>query len=538
MSTTLTETEAAIPSSPSTVGVALGRFEARRSLRHPLTWLGVAGSGWMMWTLGADAAPILERDSVFLAGAMLPVAAATLVVANYATLRQERCPELLFSQPGGNDKPILGVQLGLAGPVLVAVALQAVGLVYLFMGGPIGSIDWWELAVGPLVVAVFGLGGVVLGRRLRHPIVAPVTLVAVGAVHLLGSPDAQIFRPQQGPNANFEWLVPWMMPSAFAPIEDLTTRPSELHVFYLVALIAVLGFLATPSRGYAVFGVGLAVILVGAVVVISFMLPTGPRSGIDWREAAALQTCATEDGVEYCAFGFYQAWIPLWSTTVASVNSILPVEVNTVIQRPPNIHFDEPGTLEAEGLIVVFTEWDRQGAIPRHGFELAVNAAHSAVGLPTTPRSRKRTEGEIESIVRANPDHPDDLRSQLENEDVPPRSCSAVGQARAVVAVWLAAAALDRGDEALQAALTNAPDSPIFRIAFDVSHQSATTIGREDARLAQQLLALPTDAVARELRLRWGQVVDPATRSGELGSWFGLQAPSAPDPELLIGPCA
>lgn len=539
MATTTAEPPATERATNATsVASQLAKFERRRALRHPLNWVGALLSLWMMWILGGDVAPILERDSVFLAGAMLPLAATALLVANYATLRLRRTPDILGSYPSGPNLRILGIHLGVIGPALLAFLLQAIGIWYLITGGPIGSIDWWELAVGPVMVAVFGMGGVLPGRWLPHPIVAPVALVGLGFLQLMASPDAEIFSPSE-PAANFEWLAPWMTPSAFVPIEDLALRPSQLHLVYLVALALLVAGLALQVQGMArLIRVSLAGLFLAATIVISFNLPSGPGSVFDWPEAAASQTCATERGIEYCAFGFYEDWIPRWQETVAAVDAVLPVAVTNVMQRPVNIGFDEPGVLEADGLVLTSTFWDRKGATPLHSFDLALRAAHSSVGLPTTLQIRPYTEEEIESILEQNPGYEGDLRAELEESEAEsPKTCSALGQARAVVAVWLAASALDGGEQTLEEALARYPAATTFRIGFGRLHHQPTSIGRPDAELAVDLLAVPIAEVQAELDVRWEEVTDPATTSTELASWFGLPAPEYPESDFFEEPC-
>ena len=538
MTTSLKAPMLASPPSTRAVVLQLARFEVRTALRHQLTWVGSLGSLWLMWILGGDVAPILQRDSVYLAGAMLPLAGATLLVTNYSTLRQRRLPDILDSYPSGPSLRILGVQLGVTGPVLLTLLIQTVGLSYLLTGGPIGGIAWWELAVGPVMVALFGVGGVFLGRRLPHPIVAPVVLVGFAFLQLLASPDAQIFSSELGPVANVEWLAPWMMPSAFEPIEDLAARPSELHLGYLAALALVVVTLALPVKGWARLArLAVAGVFVAVLVGISLNLSSEPKSGFDWSEAAAAQPCSVQDGVEYCAFEFYVDWIPRWQETVAAVDAIAPVTITKVMQRPPNIGFDEEGTLETPGLVLANTHWDRVGATPYHRFDLALLAAHSAVGLPTTRQTRLFTKEEIESIVEQNPEAPGDLRAHLESQPPFPQSCSAIGQARAVVAVWLAATALDHGPEAIQSALERLPTANLFRPGYQHFHLPPTSVGRSDAELALGLLARPMADVQAELVSRWQEVVDPATTSADLASWFGLQAPIYPATEFVELPC-
>ncbi|HLF44576.1 MAG TPA: hypothetical protein VJA46_13775 [Acidimicrobiia bacterium] len=536
MTTALKPVTVAPPATRAVI-FSVARFETRRALRHPLILIGALGSLWLMWTLGGDVAPILERDSVFLAGAMLPLAAATLLVANYAILRQRGVLETLDAYPSKANHRILGVQLGVIGPVLVAVLLQTIGMVYLLLGGPIGTVNSWELAVGPLLVVVFGLGGVVLGRWLPHPIVAPVALVGLAGLQFMASPDAQIFSSV--PTANVEWLAPWMMPSAFSPIEELAFRPSVLHFGYLAVLALVLGILAFHHRGRD----RLAPLAVGglfgvAVVVVSFNLPSEPTTGFEWPEAAENQVCSTADGIEYCAFEFYADWIPRWQETVASVNDLAPVSIDTVMQRPPNHGWDDNSGIPASGFVVLTSlEWDRVGGLPTQGFRLAIDLAQSAVGLPSTPQIRSYTPEEIESIVEQNPGYPGDLRAPLEEEGPYPKACSAIGQARAVVAVWLAGAALAEGATSLQATLTGLLPSATSLHWPDRAHDPSVMIGRPDAELAAELLALPVAEVHSELLSRWPEVMDPATTSADLASWFGLSAPVYPELDFYEAPC-
>jgi hypothetical protein len=502
-----------------------------------LTWFGALGSIWLMWTLGGDVAPILERDSVFVAGGILPLAAATLLVSNYAILRQRRLLETLDAYPSDANRRILGVQLGLVGPTLLAILLQSVGLVYLLMGGPIGTVNLWEWAVGPLLIVVFGLGGVLIGRWLPHPIVAPVALVGLGVLQLLASPDAQIFSSV--PTANVEWLAPWMMPSAFAPIEDLALRPSVLHLGYLAVLALALGTLALEIRGRGRLApLAVCGLFAVAVVVVSFNLSSEPTIRFDWPEAAANQVCSTVDEIEYCAFEFYADWIPRWQETVASVNDLAPVSIDTVIQRPPNHGWDDNSGIPASGFVVLTSlEWDRVDGLPTQGFRLAIDVAQSAVGLPSTPEIRSFTPEEIESIVEQNPGYPGDLRAQLEEEGSYPKACSAIGQARAVVTVWLAGTALVDGASFLEARMKELHPSAISLTWPDRAHEPSVMIGRPDAELAAELLALPVAEVHSELLSRWPEVMDPATTSADLASWFGLSAPVYPELDFYQAPC-
>lgn len=520
---------------PPRITLELARFEAIRILRHPVTWIGVLVSIWLMWSLGGDVAPILERDSVFLAGTVLPLGAAALIVANFAVLRHRKDPETLDATPSDVRRRTLGVFLGLGAPVLLAGLVQGIGLVFLLMGGPIGTIDWVELAGGPAAVALLGAAGVFLGRRLPHPIVPLIALVALAMFQILSSPDAQMFSPAQ-PAANVEWLAPWMTPSAFSPIEELAFRPSLPHLGYVLVLALLLATFALPmGRPGSLIRLTMAGAFAAAVIAVSLSLPADGRSRFDWAEAAANQVCVEADSIEYCAFGFYEDWIPRWQHAVDAVDALAPVSVHTVLQRPPNISWDEPGTLEQDGLILANTSWDREWAVPHFRLALALRAALSSVGLPTAPELRPYTGAEIESIVAQNPGYPGDLRAQLEAEQPIPKHCSAFDQARAVLAVWLAGAALENGKQGLEEILRDQP--PTGSLWMNDTHDWPVLISVSDARIAQTLLSLPVPQVRQELQERWDSVTDPATTSSDLASWFGLPAPEQQDPGYFVEPC-
>lgn len=535
LTTAIADRRSVVELAASRTTLELGRFEATRVLRHPITWIGVLVSVWLMWLLGGSVSPILERESVFLAGTVLPLGAATLIVANVAVLRHRKDPDTLDATPSDLRTRTLGVLVGIGAPVLLSFLLQGVGLVYVFLGGPIGTIDWVELAGGPAAVALLGATGVLLGRRLPHPIVPLVTLVGLAMFQLLSSPDTQMFSPEEA-GANVEWLAPWMVPSAFSPIEELAFRPSLLHLGYVLVLTLLLAAFALPMGGTGslirlILAGGLAV----AVIAVSLSLPTDGRYMFDWQEAATNQVCVEAKGIDYCAFPFYEDWIPRWQRTVEAVSALAPVSVDTVLQRPPNISWDEPGTLEQNGLIPANTSWDRQGAVPHFQLDLALRAALSSVGLPTAPERRPYTEAEIDSILAQNPDYPGGLRAQLESEGPLPKECSAFGQARAVVAVWLAGAALENGEQGLERILRDQPATA--SLWMKNIHNRPVLISVSDARLAHDLLFVPVSQVQQKLLNRWGSVADPATTSDDLASWFGLPATEQPDPGYFVEPC-
>lgn len=50
-------------------------------------------------------------------------------------------------------------------------------------------------------------------------------------------------------------------------------------------------------------------------------------------------------------------------------------------------------------------------------------------------------------------------------------------------------------------------------------------LSEDEADLAFSILDLPRDEILSEFHPRWAELTDPATTSGTLAGWFGLEAP-------------
>ncbi len=191
-------TRAGAPRRVSAELAPLARTEARRLLRHPLFLAGVALSLLLLRDEGDGAAL-----AAFVTGfALLPLAAATLVVANLAALRSRRSgtDELYASLPRPRSSRIAGQLLALTVTMPVSCALIAIAyLVDSFDDYPhhvtaLGT----ELAQGPVMVVAFGAIGILLARLTAAPIVATLTLVGLLAVRAtLSTPDSWL-----------SWLLP------------------------------------------------------------------------------------------------------------------------------------------------------------------------------------------------------------------------------------------------------------------------------------------------------------------------------------------
>jgi len=482
--------------------VSIAVYTTGRLLRHPLNIAGAGGSLILMWRFVGDTAPVLPRDSVYLAGAMLPLAATVFFTANLVTMRWRHLPELLESLPTSVARRLVGMSAAALGPALLGVGLTVLGLLYLVLGDPIGEIAWLEIAAGPLMVFAFGTVGVVLGYWLPHAVVAPLALLALTQAQLNASPNITTFQFSMADSLHFEWIFPWMSPSHHIPVEMWAeSRPDLAHaLFLLLAPVVLVAIAILGARRRYVSVVGLTVAGLVSVVALSATMPE-PTDSFDLPAYYASQQCEEREAVTYCVSPMYSSWVDHWEETVDGVGGLVPTEVDWVVQRTPWFSSTDDWANQVDADVARASyRWDRPGGVPSRALALGFEVAQTAVGLATT-------QGE---------------------------QCQAVGQARAVAAVWLAAASLQDGEQALDRAIDT---YPVTFQAVDMPHHSATEVFVADARLARDLLELPTTQVTDTLIARWDEVVDPSTTSGELAGWFDLSAPSRPDLELEMEPC-
>ncbi len=510
----------------------LGRFEARRFLRTPLPSISLAAGLWMMWSAFGTTAPVWRRDAVFLAWAMLPLGALAFLWFNHSQIRERQLAEVLDALPTNRTKRYRGRQYGMVAPLGLAITLAAVGLSYLALGNAIGSIPWWEVVAGPLMVAAIGLSGAALGRVLPHPIVAPIAVATLGFLQIVASPNAVLTSGQ--PTLAVEWLAPWVPPPSFEPVVIWDRQMVLGHDLFLLG--ATVGFLALPfwSRKKIRLPLLIGVLAAGSIVIVNSATMARSSGVLLVGPLIAEQRCETRLGVNYCAIDEFAEWIPRWQQTVEGVAAIIPIEIDWVVQRSRFFFSEEAWSERLDGVVSYNEfEWDRPGAIPTNALALALNASQAGVGLPTRPQTRSYTEQEVASILSTNPERPE-LEAELRsNRSL--KSCSSTGQARGVVALWAAAASLERGSQAIERGISENSDN-FYPIA--TGYVPGALIAVVDAELALHLLDLPRNEVLQVIEKRWEQVLDPTTTSSELGSWLGIQPNPIPEDYFPTAPCS
>jgi hypothetical protein len=507
---------------------ALAVVEGWRLLRHPAILAGLAISVWWLTVDGRGLLPVLDRADVTTAVAIAPLAGGVLLAANQAALRSRRHgTEELYGTVPASPATRTGAHLAaLLGVVALAAVLAAAKLAWLAAVGGVRAPDPGEAAVGPALVALAGVIGVLLARWAPSPLVAPVALLALAVGELWPS-----LYSWSGRDPRYLWLRPWQ--ELDGP-REVAYRPAGWHLLYLAALAALLAVLALARHGRLpgrVVTGGLALVVVAGTAWAQLRpAPAAAEAAIvqTVERPQASQACQRRGTVRYCHFSGYGQWVDRWAAVVGPVLARLPGPARG---RPVQVRQDIGELWRLDGLsastnerLLVGARWhvatDR--VIPvgmswgtgRRGeadaFDLALRAAVWAVGLPVD----LNLPGEMGSV------------------------CDTNGQARAVVAVWLAGQARPAAKDTLRGAFAAPPSAPDAQRYF-LESLGASPLGRipppwlwskPDGMYALQLLDRPAGQVAAALGPRWDRLVDPATPTAELVSALGLRPEPAPPP--------
>jgi hypothetical protein len=254
--------------SPSVAG--LGRVEARRMLRHPAYWFGLAWLAFLSTNLTLDV--IHGREEIWNAvygGTMLGIcllyAPLTVISANRvaaATFRR-RVREPLDVTPVDARQRTIGTILGLLrGPVLVGVAAMVIMSVVAPLtapkaGDPANGIygrGVLEHLQVPVLVLGAGLLGIALARWVPLPGALPlvVLILVEGTAGLYAPADANgvVHAPT--------WFAPWITWAAenAGLASDHPLGQEMWHLAYLLGLSVLAGvaaLLRTPGRRSALW---------------------------------------------------------------------------------------------------------------------------------------------------------------------------------------------------------------------------------------------------------------------------------------------
>ena len=507
--------------------VQLARVEGRQLLRNEVFLVGIFmsiailvifGLVWASDNLGANNSwrYWLALLPVF----TLPLAGMTLVAMNLAALRARRegTEELFGSLPATATTRVIGH----CGSVWMALAVQIVFVAVTFASGRFltdhfGAIDAASIgdaAVSFVLVACAGSLAVALARWLPNPLVALVALVvlafggsALGGIggHHWSLTRQLSFWPRY---PDHDW--------AFA------VRPSWWHATYLVSLGTVVAVVAVArqrrDRLTLLLGVG-AVSLAG----LTGYVQTRPMTDGDAERIAAMisdpvarSSCRTTDGLTLCAYHDYADITKVWARELtAPFASVAPqrrADGFAVIWHEPRLDRLDPAVRDRLDVDALATSWSADRA-SWNG--VAVDGTESnlinrlalglwSVGLPSVPAG-----------------------------DAP---CGAGGQARGIVALWVAAQGMT-GDDAKRFVSgswsglrdsdggSNVPTQWIDGYIWISDATPPVLWSAADIVAAQAMLTLDATLVRDTLWADWQKWSDPSATTEELMTELGVVPP-------------
>ncbi|MFE9094083.1 ABC transporter permease [Streptomyces sp. NPDC007264] len=321
------------PPAPRAAGrravTALARSEARRLLLHPLVLAAVAVYvAVLLWAGGGTGGsyPVLQDVDREAHLGQLMLGLAVLVAANLAVLRSHRhgtdghFAVLVLPPWQRTVAHVLSVLPAVAvGALLVAGQFTAAAL----EPGAVGHGSVFELLTGPLLVLLPAVLGVLLGRAVLSPFMAPLAAIALLALTF-------VFPPSPHADAWLGRMAPVLFDQGLRPLpSDLLGRPAGWHALYLLALsvlaaagaVRVSGGRTRAVRATALGALGVIV----TAVVLQGLAPS--KAVVEAREVAtrhpaAVQHCERRGTTTYCAFPEFTPWIGEWARVTDRVRSL------------------------------------------------------------------------------------------------------------------------------------------------------------------------------------------------------------------------
>jgi hypothetical protein len=464
----------------------LALVEVRRLVRNPYLWVVVAATSALLFLFARPRLPNLAEDTITAALATFLIAAALMVIANLATLRDQRegVPEVLAALPGRAEVRTRAVLLatGCLAAVLVVAVIGGYLLIRLAQDSAGGKVDILEVVAAMFAGAIMAVFGVALGRWVPSSIAAPAVL----AVLAIGFSLGPLF------------LVAWLLPVT-PPYEiQIYGRPTGQRLALLVTALALLAALAMLRHGRRPIRLGIAAVALAAVVPtgIGVQAAAPPANTVvtseDPRPGDPELECVERNTVKYCYFPGFARWVPSWARAAEPAAAALPPDLRhripVITQSTGFDNFDGP-TVTSDGRLLVGMHWGRGEA------EVA---------------DRARLAGRIAGVVT-------NLQGVTENAGES-SWCDARGQARTVVALWLAG----------QAAPLRPAEQPDNGYLVEDTDLGDVGYGERELGYAGVLL---DRADAREVIWQhWDVLLDPATTIDAALPLLGLpdQFPARP----------
>ena len=505
-------------------GVQLARVEGRQLLGNEVFIVGifmsiailvVFGLVWASDNIGAQNSwrYWLALLPVF----TLPFAGMTLVAMNLAALRARRegTEELFGSLPATSTTRVVGhlgsVWMALVVQIVFVAATIVIGRFITDHFGAIDAASIGDIVVSFVLVACAGSLAVALARWLPNPLVA---LVAVVALAIGGSAIGGI--------GGHHWSLTRQL-SIWPRYPDhdwaFAVRPNWWHAAYLLALALVVAVVAVARQRHDRFtlllGVG-AVSLAG----LTGYIQTRPMTDSDAARIAAMisdpvaySSCRTTDGLTLCAYHDYADITKVWARELtAPFGAVAPqqrADGFAVVWHEPRLDRLDPAVRERIDIDALTTSWSTDQAT-WNGVEVDGTESNLinrlalglwSVGLPSVPSG-----------------------------DAP---CWAGGQARGIVALWVAAQGMN-GDDAKRFVSgtwnglrdpesgSNVPPEWIDGYLWISDATPPVLWSAADIVAAQTMLSLDATFVRDTLWADWQQWSDPSATTADLMTELGL----------------
>lgn len=498
--------------SSSATAIALARVEGRQLAVTP--WFG-AGVGFLAVMIlvfgiifGGESSQPWSEMAQMVPWFVHPFVGMVVIALHRATTRPERdgASELYATCPTSATTRTAG---------LLSVAWVPTVTLIAFLGVLYVALSAWAALHGPLIAdnagdlvgaVVLGFGGVTLGvalGRWARPGLAP--LVAVVAVGFLATGLNGIGGHGWNPLVGLSTA-----PSIEGPSPVFTDRPVWSHVAWIIGLTAVVATVAIArdrrDRRVALLLAGAVLATIVAGVAVTRPMPSASAERIANYVAfpeRAQQCASASTQVSVCVFDLHEDLLDDIAADVSPVAAALPNSVGAMTLR--QVYSDDIAQLSPE-----VREELSLPIPPRPASEVALpslddvldpvigarySLAFAAVGLPTSA-------------------------------DLDLMPTVAAGQARGVIAIWLASRGLADGD--LRAATTSA--DPASADAFQrgslelVGDCSVPTVvwSAQDLEAARAISALPAPDIQRVVAAEWSRWLDPATGTDELLAAFDV----------------
>jgi hypothetical protein len=493
---------------PGSVALALSRVEARELTTSPAFGVGLGFSALGLFLFGYEWAGDHEGD-LARAIELLPILAHPLagmvVLATFRACtraRRDGVEELYGTCPTSPTTRATGHLLTGWAPAVVALVFAGAMVALIDRAHTVG---FGEVG-GRQVAAFLGAGvlclgavalGVALARWLPWTLVPVVAVVAVGVASVnLATHGTRISEPVRQ-------LSTWLGDSE---LDLRLTAPHWIwHHVWILALVVVVALLAVlRDRRDPVVLVALA--LAVAVATGAAVAATRPIAAGDARRIAtlltdrSLQRCADAGGLDICTFSADDELRAAYATALLPVAGAAPAGAldGWSLEQLQGVPWDD---LDPEVRALAGSPPARDGVIAAevHGHPLAIEAARIWTGLAAVEVLDDWGEGSVKGLR---------------------------GQARGVVALWLAS----RGaDPEVQRLLTTVGSGSIAahdagRPWPDACYAGPVPVrwAATDVAAARSLIELPEAEVRAVLVDDWARWTDRSTSTDDLLEALGL----------------